>query len=128
MFLIRTAFWLSLLLVVLPIDIETENTSSQQPVSAFQALGAAQSVISDVSQFCNRNEAACTTGGAALEHVGQKARAGAKMVYEYLDETLGDTETTASIPAREPLVKEDALSATDRDPTWRAPVKKPSAS
>lgn len=128
MFLVRTAFWLSLLLVVLPIDTGAEDSADQQSISAFQALGAAQSVISDLSQFCDRNEAACATGGAALEQVGHKARAGAKLVYEYLDGALDDNGTTASIPTAEPQPARNTLSAGDRDPEWRAPAAKPSTS
>lgn len=129
MFLIRTTFWLGLLLFILPIDTNQNDAAEHSSISTFQALGAAQSVISDFSRFCTRNAAACETGGAALEHVGHKARASAKLVYEYLDGNLADPETTASIPGQmntETGVATDTLSNSDRSIPWRVPAEKPS--
>ncbi|MCW2307915.1 DUF5330 domain-containing protein [Rhodobium gokarnense] len=124
MFLIRTAFWLTLLLVILPIDVETNDAGQQPQISTFEAIGAASSVINDFSHFCDRNEAACATGGAAIKHVGQKAKAGARMVYEYLDGNLDETPDANAAPDG---AAGDTLTASDRQPAWRTAKAEPSA-
>jgi len=124
MFLIRTAFWLTLLLLILPIDIERDESAEQPTISTFQAIGAAQSVIHDISTFCERNAATCETGGAALTHLGQKARASAKIVYDYLDDSPA-IDSTAEAP--QPDAPQDTLTAADRQPVWHGPRPKPSA-
>ena len=123
MFLIRTGFWLALLLLVLPIDVEQDETSPQAPISTFQALGAAQSVVSDIAGFCDRNESTCATGNAAIQHISQKAKASAKLVYEYLD----GTPENSPPPVAETTGTNETLTSADREPDWSADPKKPSA-
>ncbi|QDG76987.1 DUF5330 domain-containing protein [Labrenzia sp. PHM005] len=99
-FLLRTAFWLTLVLVLIPIGSEEESTpvESVNPVSAYLA---AQATVSDIGGFCDRNPVACETGGNALTAIGSRARDGARIVYEYLDtqvaeDTSRDTMITGS--------------------------------
>jgi hypothetical protein len=88
-FLLRTAFWLTLVLVLIPIGSEKESTPVEtiNPVSAYLA---AQATVSDIGGFCDRNPLACETGGNALTAIGSRARDGARMVYEYLDTQVAD--------------------------------------
>ncbi|MEE4011494.1 DUF5330 domain-containing protein [Roseibium sp. FZY0029] len=83
-FLLRTAFWLTLVLVLIPLGSDREDTSAENidPVSAFLA---AQATMSDIGGFCGRNPQACETGGDALTAIGSRARDGARIVYEFLD-------------------------------------------
>ena len=45
MSLMRTAFWLGLLIMVLPIDQDPADKANTPEVSAWQAIGAAQTVL-----------------------------------------------------------------------------------
>jgi len=88
-FLLRTAFWLTLVLVLIPLGSGKESTTVEKvdPVSAFLA---AQATVSDIGGFCGRNPQACETGGNALTAIGSRARDGARIVYEYLDTQIAD--------------------------------------
>ncbi|MCR9284934.1 MAG: DUF5330 domain-containing protein [Rhodobacteraceae bacterium] len=88
-FLLRTAFWLTLVLVLIPLGSDQEDTSTENidPVSAFLA---AQATMSDIGGFCGRNPQACETGGDALTAIGSRARDGARIVYEFLDTQIAE--------------------------------------
>ncbi|WP_428572488.1 DUF5330 domain-containing protein [Roseibium sp.] len=88
-FLLRTAFWLTLVLALIPLGSGKESTTVEKvdPVSAFLA---AQATVSDIGGFCGRNPQACETGGNALTAIGSRARDGARIVYEYLDTQVAD--------------------------------------
>jgi hypothetical protein len=97
-FLLRLAFWLGVVAVLLP-------RSEQQPPSAVQvrasdAVAAASATVADMAKFCDRQPEACTVGTEAAEVLGDRARAGAKRLYEMLNEKLvtGD-KPTASVPS-----------------------------
>ena len=86
LFLLRTAFWLTLVLVLIPLGSDQtstpERTVDVDPVSAFLA---AQATVSDIGGFCSRNPQACETGGNALSAIGSRARDGAAIVYQYFE-------------------------------------------
>lgn len=86
LFLLRTAFWLTLVLALIPLGSDQtgtpEKTVEVDPVSAFLA---AQATVSDIGGFCSRNPQACETGGNALTAIGSRARDGALIVYQYFD-------------------------------------------
>ncbi|CAM5428926.1 putative protein OS=Afipia felis OX=1035 GN=NCTC12722_02713 PE=4 SV=1 [Afipia felis] len=84
-FLLRMAFWIGLVLVLLPRDNAPDSDKGPQ-VSASEAVLAATAAVSDMSQFCTRQPAACAVGGQAASVVGERAQAGAKKVYDYLTE------------------------------------------
>ena len=56
-------------------------------VGALQALSAAQATVADMTAFCDRNPAVCTTGGAAFKVFADKARNGARMIYKKIRTT-----------------------------------------
>lgn len=109
-FLIRTAFWLTLVLVLIPLGTgyKSEPAETVDPVSAFLA---AQATVSDIGGFCGRNPKACETGGDALTAIGNRARDGVRIVYEYLDTRLADqaapetlyTGSTTVVPTSDTL-------------------------
>lgn len=116
-FLLRTAFWIGLVILLLPIDTGSQE-DAPVGVSPWQALSAAQSTVSDISSFCTRNPGACETGGQALRTFGAKARESARLVYEYLDDgTSGEAPdgllTTGST---------GTLTADDLAPQWVGPT------
>lgn len=85
MFLIRVAFWLSVAVLFIPAE---QNDTEQMPVklvSTGEAIVAVQSVWTDLSGFCGRNPQVCVTGETAMMTFSQKAKNGARMVYNFLD-------------------------------------------
>ena len=95
-FLLRTAFWLTLVLALIPLGSGQERTSEEtvDPVSAFLA---AQAAVSDIGGFCQRNPEACETGGDALSAIGSRARDGARIVYEFLDTQVTEGEDNGQL-------------------------------
>ena len=82
MFLIRTAFWLSVAIVLLLMPLSPNAPESK--VGATQAVSAATAAVSDMRGFCTRQPDACETGSQALTAFGYKAQASAKWAYEFL--------------------------------------------
>ena len=63
MFLIRTFFWVSLIILLLPIG---QNNSSN-------VMGATKHALSDMDQFCQRNVDVCNIGSEAWKSLKYKA-------------------------------------------------------
>jgi hypothetical protein len=97
-FLLRMAFWLSVVLVLLPRDESTPTSSAQ--IGAMDAMSAATATVGDLRQFCDRQPEACTVGSQAAVVLGDRAKAGAKRLYDMLNERLtvneNDGITTAT--------------------------------
>jgi hypothetical protein len=82
-FLLRMAFWLGLVLVLLPREKTPESDKLPQ-VGASEAVSAATAAVSDMSQFCKRQPAACDVGGQAATVIGQRAQEGARKLYHII--------------------------------------------
>jgi hypothetical protein len=82
-FLFRLVFWIGLVLVLLPRDKTPESDKLPQ-VGASEAVSAASAAVSDMSQFCKRQPAACEVGGQAATVIGQRAQAGARKLYQII--------------------------------------------
>ncbi|HEX7790397.1 MAG TPA: DUF5330 domain-containing protein [Afipia sp.] len=94
-FLLRMAFWLGLVLVLLPTD-KTPDSDKAPQIGASDAISAATAAVSDMSQFCTRQPAACTVGGQAATVIGERAQSGAKKVYQFITD-----KTEKKAPASE---------------------------
>lgn len=92
-FLVRKAFWLVLVLAMVPFFAGKEQAGgfNVDPVAAFMA---AQATVSDLTGFCGRNPQACETGGEALAAIGANARDGAKLVYRISTAQRQEVEQT----------------------------------
>lgn len=94
-FLIKSAFWLSLVLLLIPFGgQDTEGQASIGPVETFMA---ARAVIGDVAGLCERRPDACEFGRSALHMIGIRAREGARIAYGMLDEQLGEDAQDAPL-------------------------------
>jgi hypothetical protein len=82
-FLLRMAFWLGLVLVLLPREKTPESDKLPQ-LGASEAVSAATAAVSDMSQFCKRQPAACEVGGQAATVIGQRAQEGARKLYHII--------------------------------------------
>ena len=132
-FLIRTAFWLSIVIMLLPTP---DSMKTEGGVGATQAISAASATMSDMKQFCVRQPDACDIGSQALSQFGRKAQASAKWLYEFLGEKLGNEQTAAvsrgsKDPAKTAPTEGDSsqntLTASDTSPSWRGPVRQADA-
>ena len=93
-FLLRMAFWLGLVLVLLPRE-KTPKSDKLPQLGASEAVSAASAAVSDMSQFCKRQPAACEVGGQAATVIGQRAQDGARKLYNIItDKTDNKTEKT----------------------------------
>lgn len=111
-FLIKTAFWLSLVLLVIPFGGKGDD-GAQASVGPIETFIAAQSVIGDVAGLCERQPETCEFGREALQTIGTRARQGARIAYGLLDEHFSDEEmpihtgsvatTTTAIPTAKPV-------------------------
>jgi hypothetical protein len=115
-FLIRTAFWLSIVILLLPTPESMKTPDAG--IGAAQAVTAASATVSDMSQFCARQPEACQVGSQALTHLGHKTVASVKWLYE---KVTSKTEQPAAAPAKA-LAEADSqntLTQADTAPAWR---------
>jgi Family of unknown function (DUF5330) len=116
-FMIKGAFWFSLVLVMLPIfdHDATERLANEKGIELTDALGAAAGVISYAGELCTQKPDVCVKGAETLSTLSTRAREGALVAYTYLDSTSedkgkapatsADAVTTGSLPAAERLVR-----------------------
>lgn len=120
-FLLRMAFWLGLVLVLLPRDATPESDKLPQ-VGASQAISAATAAVSDMTQFCTRQPAACEVGGQAAAVIGHRAQDGARKLYKIITEKHSDQTGSiesgpeSSAPAGSSV---NTLTAEDLRAEWR---------
>lgn len=95
MFLIRTAFWLTLVICLFPTDKGTQD----------QLLGTAAATFQDLSAFCVRNPEACAKSKVAFEEFSEKAKFGAVMLTNFAKDTYRERSVET---ASKPVVEERA--------------------
>jgi len=126
-FLIRMAFWLSVVLVLLPSGGAKQTAAAPgAEIGAAGAVSAASATVADMRHFCTRQPEACALGSQAAVAFGQRAQAGAKMVYELINERTTPRETgsiaskgikPAGALAGKP--SQNTLTPADLAPAWR---------
>ena len=120
-FLLRMAFWLGLVLVLLPRDKNAESQKLPQ-ISAQEAVQAATAAVSDMSQFCKRQPAACEVGGQAATVIGQRAADGARKVYGIItDKVEKPDKTDKPEPADKPHKSDKKAPGADKSDNKKAP-------
>lgn len=120
-FLLRVAFWLSIVLVLLPSG-KYQSNSPAPSIGPADAVSAASAAVSDMSGFCERQPEACQVGGQAAVAFGQRAQAGARYLFDLLHDSLAPAQT-GSIPRSGTTPQsENTLTPADVIPDWRAPM------
>ena len=94
-FLIKCAFWLSLVLLVIPFG--GKDGSGEPTVGAVEAFLAARAVVDDMSGLCERRPEACEVGRSAFHTIGVRAREGARIAYGMLDEQFGEQPSAVAV-------------------------------
>ena len=143
-FLLRVGFWLTIVLALLPSGGGVQQ-SAQAKVGAADAVVAASAAVSDMSGFCERQPDACTVGAQTAAAIGQRAQAGARMVYGYLTDHAAKSGAETATPGGETgsVVKtklgagpkiaaartvpastgsQSTLKASDLEPGWQGPL------
>lgn len=113
-FLIRMAFWFSLVLLVLPLD--TSDTTGES-VSPIQAFFAAREAVDDVSGICERKPDVCEVGKAAMETIGARARETARIAYEMLEQNGAAAKPVPSDEVGALIASEDEIISPAAEPT-----------
>ena len=142
-FLLRMAFWLGVVLVLLPSVTTTQQSTAGGEVRAAEAISAASATVEDLRGFCGRQPEACTVGSQMATAIGYKAQAGAKMLYDVLSEAMSSHETSphetapretgalasgtgargGSVkPAPDRAASQNTLTSGDLVPSWRGPT------
>ena len=146
-FLLRMTFWLTIVCILLPRG-QSEPASKVQ-VSATDAMSAATATVSDMRQFCERQPEACSVGSQAAAVIEDRAKAGAKRLYQMLNDRLSASDnddgasapppvpaTSIPLPPPRPVRRADhggsegaatsrsqnTLTPADLAPVWRGPA------
>lgn len=129
-FLLRLAFWLGLVLVLLPTGSAQHGAANDQ-VHAADALSAASATVHDLRGFCAREPNACSVGSELATNMGYRAQAGAKMLYEFLSEVLAPRDTGSlggevgtSVTGKTASLRDsqNTLTPADLAPAWHGPA------
>lgn len=104
-FMIKGAFWFSLVLIALPMlsPQSREALDGAPPVEVADSVSAAIAAFDDIRQICVRKPDVCDTGGKTFAALGVRAKEGARVAYEFLDSKFAGDDaklTTASVPAQ----------------------------
>lgn len=106
-FLIRAAFWFSLVLLALPLGTGSDN-AGQPSVGPLQALVAARDAVSDIAAICERKPDVCVTGKSAMHTIAARAKETARIATALLEDDgaqpadAPDVKTvTGSVPAKD---------------------------
>jgi hypothetical protein len=123
LFLIRAAFWLMIIVLLLPTDAQQRS----------EVYGTAQAAVNDVATFCDRNPETCARGKDAFSVFVQKAQFGARMLMDLINgRTESGEEEAPNSEARslfEPAsfdvsasqASQDTLAPEDREEAWSGP-------
>ena len=115
MFLIRVAFWLGLIVLLLPTD-------ERQQARLYSSVAAA---VERVTTFCDRNPKVCATGAELWSTFLKKAEFAVRLAIDLASSPRkeGDTpaEPTRSLrpPLRPSVQPHGTLTPSDRAPAWR---------
>src|SRR4029079_8245882 len=96
LFLIRAAFWLMIIVLLLPTDDRQRS----------EVYGTAQAAVDDVASFCDRNPETCARGKDALAVFVQNAEFGARLLMDLVQNKTG---AGAAAGAAEPTRLESPL-------------------
>jgi Family of unknown function (DUF5330) len=128
LFLLRTAFWLMIIVLLLPTDERQRS----------EVYGTAQAAVNDIATFCDRNPETCAKGKDAFGVLVQKAQFGARMLIDLINGTKSAGEGEGGTGIQDPEQNsgtnfpfepsrlgsdgsQDTLNPDDRDEAWGGP-------
>ncbi|BCM18302.1 DUF5330 domain-containing protein [Mesorhizobium sp. J8] len=96
-FLIRMAFWFSLVLLALPLGVGP-GEDGEQSVGPIQALFAAREAVGDIAGLCERKPDVCETGKSAMYTITVRAKETAKIAAAMIDDKQSGQSGQAGTP------------------------------
>lgn len=136
-FLLRLAFWLGVVCVLLPSGGNKQTAPATQ-ISATQAVTLASAAVTDMRGFCDRQPDACKVGGKVAVVLGHRAEAGARTLIEFVTDRLSDKSVPKQAPVQTATARtttasvvhvvshrRGTLTASDLAPAWHGPVPVP---
>jgi hypothetical protein len=132
LFLLRTAFWLMIIVLLLPTDERQRS----------EVYGTAQAAVNDIATFCDRNPETCAKGKDAFGVLVQKAQFGARMLMDLINGTKSAGDAAGGTLTQDPEQypeqdsgtnfpyepsrlgsdgSQDTLNPDDRDEAWGGP-------
>jgi uncharacterized protein DUF5330 len=131
-FLLRIAFWLTLVCVLVP---GGKSNAPDAQIDAGQAFTVASAAMSDARGFCERQPQACNAGSQVAAAIGHKAEGGARTLYQLISEKLAEKPAEKAAPKRDeiaekiaetahtvPVAARGTLTSSDLQPAWHAPA------
>ena len=106
-FLIRMAFWFSLVLLALPLSVGSDE--GHESVGPIQALFAAREAVGDIAGICERKPDVCETGKSAMHTITARAKETAKIAAAMLDDKGTEPETSPDTSLATGSVAEDIV-------------------
>ena len=113
MFILRTVFWLSLVVLILPTDAQQQ-----------QELGRkARAAVYQVTTFCDRNPKSCETGYRYWQIFKEKADYGMQLAINLILERSEDSNAPSNWSRSRTNMQSsrDTLRQSDLVPPWRPP-------
>ncbi len=111
-FLIKGAFWFSMVLVALSyFNSQPADTANGPKLEVADAVVAATGIYAYLSDICSQRPDVCEKGGATLNALGLKAREGAFVAFEFLDKQFAGAGAPPVAASHQAL---NAPSAADR--------------
>ena len=107
-FLIRMAFWFSLVLLALPLSAGSDE-EGHESVGPIQALFAAREAVGDIAGICERKPDVCETGKSAMHTITARAKETAKIAAAMLDDKGTEPETSPDTSLATGGVAEDIV-------------------
>jgi hypothetical protein len=109
MFFVKLAFWLGVVVMLLPSD--------EQQQARFYTT--ATTAVERATTFCDRNPRTCTMGAEAWSTFLRKAEFAARLVGDMVNSSARRSGLDGSPPP--PQKMSGTLSPMDMQPTWRGP-------
>ena len=146
-FLLRAAFWITVLAFLLPSAGNLANTQSSQPGSGYtntaltgtepagqaqansdmdagEALNLAAKSAEDVLGFCDRNPDVCSKSGAVVQHViDQTAYYGSRLFLWLTDKAKETAQSDETRAAAQPDPRDEGLQ--HQAPAFAVPAARP---
>jgi Family of unknown function (DUF5330) len=131
-FLLRMAFWLGLVCLLLPSGGSKTNPDAQ--INATQAVTLASAAVSDMRGFCNRQPTACKVGGKVAVALGHRAEDGARTIISFVTARVSkpsasEQKTAAQKPVAKVVtvsaINHGTLKSSDLAPAWHVRVPLP---
>lgn len=112
-FLIKGAFWFSMVLVVLSYfsgQPATEEASSGPRLEVGDAIAAATDAYAYLSEICSQKPDVCVKGAETFAALGHRAREGAFVAYQFLDKQFADgAEPAAALADAKGDLEQDVI-------------------